>query len=115
MTKSSQWAIAAARRTSSRGASGRPQLLAIVGELDAGKIASVDCDLARLGPVEGRDEADQRALSGAGRTDERGGSARFRDEGDSLEHRDAGLILELDVLELDPAFDAWQRLPSFVS
>ena len=89
-TKSSQRAISAARRiSSSRGVRAREgdvlqdraveeevvleddaELRPVVGETHAGEVLSVHEDRARGRPVEGGDEADQRALAGAGGSDQ---------------------------------------------
>ena len=75
------------------------QVLAEVAKLDAREVRAVDQHAPRQRPVEGHDQADERALAGSARAHERRRRSGRRGEGDVLQHRRAGVVFEGDVLE----------------
>src|SRR5262249_26477480 len=87
---------------------------AVIGEANLREVPAVDQDRAGRRPVEGGDEADDRALARTGRPDQRGRRAGPGGEGDPLEDGRALLVLEDDVLELDVSLQARQRLPQAI-
>ena len=78
---------------------------AVVAQAQGRDVLTVDQHAAALRMVERHHEADQRALSPAARSDERGGRAGVGGERDVLEHRHVRNVLEGHVVELDPALD----------
>ena len=88
-----------------------PEMLAVVAQLDRGEVVAVDQDAARQRPVERHDQADQRALAGAARSDERRRRTRRRPKRDVLQHRHAGGVLKAHVVKRHLAADIRQRCP----
>jgi hypothetical protein len=73
-------------------------------------VMSVDQDLPSGDLVEAGEQVDDRALAGAGPTDERHRCTGLDQEADAVEHGRLGIVAEVHVLELHAGYRLQGRL-----
>src|SRR5205085_11857530 len=73
------------------------------GQRQTPQVDAVEQDAALVRVVEAQQQADKRALTGAGRAHERYRLPRLDRQGDAAQHRRAGCVGEVDAAELDVA------------